>query len=143
MDDNGLIFTLDSALALIIIFIALAAVASITESPLSSQIRLSHNAQDVLETMAAYKNGSEESTVLQDIASILAANKNDQTGINEAGQVAGAYLNQTLGSAKYNFTEINQLNTTIAANADMKEANNIAVSAKSCEGYVFRLYIWD
>lgn len=142
MDDKGFIFTIDAVLALIIILIALAAVASITESPLSSQIRLSHNAQDVLETMATYKKSPEESTILQDIASILTAN-NDQTGINEAGKIAGAYLNHTLGSAKYNFTETNQLNTTLAANADMKEANNIAVSAKSCEGYIFRLYIWD
>ncbi|HEX3013555.1 MAG TPA: hypothetical protein VHO92_04720 [Methanobacterium sp.] len=142
MEDKGFIFTIDAVLSLIIIFIAIAAVASIIESPLSSQIRLSHNAQDVLETMAAYKTGSEEFTILQDIASILAAN-NDQTGINEAGKIAGAYLNHTLGSAKYNFTETNQLNTTIAANADMKEAIDVAVGVKSCDGYIFRLYIWN
>ena len=142
MDNKGFVFTLDAALAIIIAFIALAAVASITESPLSSQTRLSHNAQDVLETMATYKKGPEEPSVLQNVASILSANKNDQTGIKEAGQVAGTYLNQTLNNTKYNLTET-QLNATIAANADMKEANNIAVGVKSCDGYVFRLCIWD
>ncbi len=142
MDDNGFVFTLDAVLALVIVFIALAAVASINESPLSSQIRLSHNAQDVLETMATYKRSPEEPSVLQNIASILAANKNDQTGISEAGQVAGAYLNQTLNNTKYNLTEP-QLNATIAANEDMEEANNIAVGVKSCDGYIFRLCIWD
>ena len=142
MDNKGFVFTLDAALAIIIAFIALAAVISITESPLSSQTRLSHNAQDVLETMAAYKKGPEEPSLLQNIASILSANKNDQTGIKEAGQVAGAYLNQTLNNTKYNLTET-QLNATIAANADMKEANNVAVGVKSCDGYVFRLCIGD
>lgn len=142
MDNHGFVFTLDAALALIIVFIALAAVASINESPLSSQIRLSHNAQDVLETMATYKKSPEEPSLLQNVASILSANKNDQTGIKEAGQVAGAYLNQTLNNTKYNLTET-QLNATIAANADMKEANNIAVGVKSCDGYVFRLCVWD
>ena len=142
MDNKGFIFTLDTVLALIIAFIALAAVVSITESPLSSQTRLSHNAQDVLETMATYKKGPEEPSVLQNIASILSANKNDQTGIKEAGQVAGTYLNQTLNNTKYNLTET-QLNATIAANADMKEANNVAVGVKSCDGYVFRLCVWD
>ena len=142
MDDNGFVFTLDAVLALVIVFIALAAVASINESPLSSQIRLSHNAQDVLETMATYKRSPEEPSVLQNAAKILSANKNDQTGIKEAGQVAGAYLNQTLNNTKYNLTET-QLNATIAANADMEEANNIAIGVKSCEGYIFRLCVWD
>ena len=142
MDDNGFVFTLDAVLALVIVFIALAAVASINESPLSSQIRLSHNAQDVLETMATYKRSPEEPSVLQNAAKILSANKNDQTGISEAGQVAGAYLNQTLNNTKYNLTEP-QLNATIAANEDMEEANNIAVGVKSCDGYIFRLCIWD
>lgn len=142
MDNNGFVFTLDAALALIIVFIALAAVASITESPLSSQIRLSHNAQDVLETMATYNRSPEEHSVLQNVASILSANKNDQTGIKEAGQVAGAYLNQTLNSTKYNLTET-QINATIAANADMEEASDVAVGVKSCDGYIFRLCVWD
>ena len=142
MDNKGFVFTLDAVLALIIVFIALAAVASITESPLSSQIRLSHNAQDVLETMATYKKSPEGPSVLQNIASILFANKNDQTGISEAGQVAGAYLNQTLNNTKYNLTET-QLNATIAANADMEEASDVAVGVKICDSYVFRLCIWD
>ena len=142
MDDNGFVFTLDAVLALVIVFIALAAVASINESSLSSQIRLSHNAQDVLEIMATYKKSPEGPSLLQNVASILSANKNDQTGIKEAGQVAGAYLNQTLNNTKYNLTET-QLNVTIAANADMKEASDVAVGVKSCDGYIFRLCIWD
>ena len=115
--------------------------ASINESPLSSQTRLSHNAQDTLEIMATYKKGPEELSVLQNVASILSTN-NDQTGISEAGQTAGAYLNQTLNSTKYNLTET-QLNVTIAANADMEEASDVAVGVKSCDGYVFRLCVWD
>ncbi|MCZ3371279.1 MULTISPECIES: hypothetical protein [Methanobacterium] len=142
MDDNGFVFTLDAVLALVIVFIALAAVASINETPLSSQIRLSHNAQDILETMSAYKKWSEEPSVLQNIANILSTHNNDQSGIKEAGQVAGIYLNQTLNSTKYNLTEA-QLNITIAANADMEEAGDVAVGVKSCDGYIFRLCVWD
>lgn len=143
MDSKGIIFTLDAAMALVIVFIALAAVVSINESPQSPQIRLSHNAQDTVETMATYKADPMGPTVLQNIANTLVASENDQNGINKAAQIAGTYLNQTLGSAKYNFTEANQLNVTIAANADMKEANDVAVGVKNCDGYVFRLYVWD
>ncbi len=142
MDDNGFVFTLDAVLALVIVFIALAAVASINETPLSSQTRLSHNAQDTIETMATYKKVPEGATVLQNVANILSASNNDQSGINEAGQVAGAYLNQTLNNTKYNLTEA-QLNITIAANADMEEASDVAVGVKSCDGYIFRLFVWD
>ncbi len=144
MDDKGFIFTIDAAIALIIIFIAIAAVTSVNESSLSSssQIRLSHNAQDVLETMAAYKKGPEEPSVLQNVANILSTSNNDQSGIKEAGQVAGVYLNQTLNSTKYNLTEA-QLNITIATNADMKEASDVAVGVESCDSYIFRLSIWD
>ncbi len=145
MDDKGIIFTLDAALGLIIVFILLAVVVSVNDSQLSSppQIRLSHEAQDTLETMAIYKTGPEGFTVLQNVAVILAASNNDETGIKEAGQVAGIYLNQTLRSSKYNFTEVNQVNTTIAANADMKNASNIGVGVKSYQSYMFRLYVWD
>ena len=145
MDDKGIIFTLDAALGLVIIFIMLAAVVNINVSQLSpsTQIRFSHNAQDTLETMANYKTGSEGFTVLQNAAAVLAANKNDKTGINEAGQVAGAYLNRTLGSSKYNFTEENHVNGTIVANADMKKANNIAVGVRNYDNYTFRLYVWE
>lgn len=142
MDDNGFIFTLDAALGLAIIFIVLAAVANVN-IPSSSQIRLSHNAQDTLETMGTYKTDPDGFTVLQNVAFALAANNNDQKGIDDAEQTAGAYLNQTLGNVRYNLTETNQLNATIAANADMKNANDIAVGAKNCGDYTFRLYVWD
>lgn len=143
MDDKGFIFTIDAALGLIVIFIVLAAVVSVNDSQLSQsqQIRISHDAQDTLETMATHKTGPEGFTVLQNVAAILTAY--DKSGIDEAGQVAGEYLNKTLGSAKYNFAEVNQINSTIAANADMKDANNVAVGVKSCGDYTFKLYIWD
>ena len=143
MDDKGFIFTLDAAMALIIIFIALAAVASTNEFSSNPQIRLSHSAQDTLETMATYKKDPEGFTVLQNITVTLTASKNSQEGIKEAGQLAGAYLNQTLGSTKYNLTEINQINTTIAASADIKDADDVAVGIEGCDGYMFRLCIWD
>ena len=143
MDDKGFIFTLDAAMALIIIFIALAAVASTNEFSSTPQIRLSHSAQDTLETMATYKKDPEGFTVLQNITSTLTASKNSQEGIKEAGQLAGAYLNQTLGSTKYNLTEIDQINTTIAASADMNYADDVAVGVEGCDGYMFRLCIWD
>jgi hypothetical protein len=46
-------------------------------------------------------------------------------------------------SSKYNFTEMNQVNGTIAANADMEDADNVAVGVKSFDEYVFKIYIWD
>ena len=143
MDNNGFVFTLDAVLALVIVFIALAAVASTNDFSSTPQIRLSHSAQDTLETMATYKKDPEGFTVIQNITMTLTASKNSQEGIKESGQLAGAYLNQTLGSTKYNLTEINQINTTIAANADIKDADDVAVGVEGCDGYMFRLCIWD
>lgn len=144
MDDNGLIFTLDAALGLVVLFIFIAAVAGANTSQLSSSpyTRLSHDVHDTLETMATYKTGAEGFTVLQNVAVILAVHNNDQTGINAAGQMAGEYLNRTLGGSKYNFTEVNQVNMTISANADMEDADNVAVGVRSYGEYIFKLYIW-
>jgi hypothetical protein len=145
MDDKGVIFTLDAVMGLVILFILLTVVNSANNAQLSPspQIRLSHSAQDTLESMATYKTCPEGFTVLQNVAVVLAAHNNDKTGIDEAGQAAGAYLNMTLGSSKYNFTELSEINSTIAANADMKDAANVAVGVMSYEGYMFKLYIWD
>lgn len=145
MDDKGFIFTIDAALALIIVFILIGSLTYLSESQLTSpgQTRISHDAQDTLETMATYKNGPEGLTILQNVSNTLTANNNSAAGINEAGQVAGAYLNRTLDSGKYNFTEVNQLNSTIVANANMKDASNIAVGVRSYDDYIFKLYIWN
>ena len=59
------------------------------------------------------------------------------------GQVAGKYLNNTIKDAKYNLTEISQLNTTIVSNANMASANNTAVGVRNFGDYTFRLYIWN
>jgi len=146
MDNKGFIFTLDSALALVSLLIVLSVVAHISDAQStysSQQIRISHDAQDTLETMATYKSSLEGFTVLQNITNTLIANNNDATGVAIAGQIASLYLNKTLGSAKYNLTEINQLNTTIVANSNMKNANNIAVGIRSYDDYTFKLYIWN
>ncbi|MGZ7107940.1 MAG: hypothetical protein ACXVHW_03125 [Methanobacterium sp.] len=145
MDNKGLIFTLDSALALISIFIVIVTVANISDSGLTSsskQVRSIHNAQDILEIMATNQNDLGYS-VLQKVANALSGNENSQSGIEEAREISGFYLNKTLGNSKYSLMEINQLNKTIASNGDIKNANETSVGFKSCEGYFFKLYIWN
>lgn len=146
MDDKGLIFTVDAALALIPIFIVLTTIASLGDDGLmisSQQIRISHDAQDTLETMATYKQGTESICVLQNITETLMINKNNDTGRTLAGTIAGKYLNNTIRDAKYNLTEIRQLNTTIASNSNMASASNTAVGVRNFGNYTFRLYIWN
>ncbi|MGF7117285.1 hypothetical protein [Methanobacterium oryzae] len=146
MDDKGLIFTIDAALALIPIFIVLTTIASLGDDYLtfsSQQIRISHDAQDTLETMATYKQGTDSICVLQNITETLMINKNNATGRTLAGTIASKYLNSTIRDAKYNLTEIKQLNTTIASNANMASANNTAVGVRNFGDYTFRLYIWN
>ena len=141
MDDKGLIFTVDAALALIPIFIVLTTIASLGDDYLtfsSQQIRISHDAHDTLETMATYVAGTEGTSTLEDVRSELM--KNNTT---KAGAIAGKYLNNTLKGTKYNLTEIRQLNTTIVSNANMASANNTAVAVRNFGDYTFRLYIWD
>jgi hypothetical protein len=145
MDNKGLIFTLDSVLALIPIFIIIIAVANISDSGLISstgQVRSFCNAQDTLEIMATNQNEL-HSNVLQNMATVLAENSDSEKGINEAEKIACIYLNKTIGSSKYNLMEINQLNKTIASNGDMKDANDISVGFKSSGNYIFKLYIWN
>jgi len=146
MDDKGLIFTIDAALALIPIFIVLTTIASLGDDGLmfsSQQIRISHDAQDTLETMATYKAGPEGISALQNMTDTLIVNNNSATGRALAGEVASKYLNNTIKDAKYNLTEIRQLNTTIVSNANMASANNTAVGVRNFGDYTFRLYIWN
>lgn len=140
MDDKGLIFTLDAVLALIPVFIILTAVAYISTdfSAPSHQIRVSNNAQDILETMSTYKNSPADITSLESITEALNTENYDL-----ASQIASLYFNKTIGNLKYNLTEVNQLNTTIAANDDMKNGQNIAIGVKNYGAYTFKLYIWD
>lgn len=145
MDNKGLIFTLDAVLALIPIFIIIVSVANISDSGLiypSQQVHFIENAQDTLEIMSTNQNGL-NSNVLQNMANILAANNNSELGIQEAGKLAGFYLNKTIINSKYSLIETNQLNKTIISTGDMKDANNISVGFKSCKNYIFKLYIWN
>lgn len=138
---------MEAVIALIPLFIVLVTVVNMNTNELtfsSQQIRITQDAQDVLETMAQYRNGTNSETVLQAITFTLMANKNNQTGLREASLIASSFLNQTLKGMKYNFTEVNQLNSaTIAFNANMNEAENIAVGSGSYGNYTYKLYVWD
>jgi predicted PurR-regulated permease PerM len=144
MDKKGLIFTLDSFLALIPILIVMVALTNIISSeitPFSHQINSIQNAQDILEIMSTpNKSGN---NILQNMANTLSRNGNSQTGIKEAGEIADYYLNNTLGKSKYSLMETNQLNKTISSRGDIKTAHEISVSFKSCKNYIFKLYIWN
>lgn len=144
MDNKGLIFTLDSFLALIPIFIVIAAVLNVGDSGFTSpsqQVCSIQDAQDTLEIMT-HQSGL-KSNVLQDITSVLIENENSEGGIEKAGEIADSYLNKTLGKSKYSLTEINQLNKTITSNGEIKNAKDISVGFKSCENYSFKLCIWN
>ncbi|MEN4006792.1 MAG: hypothetical protein PQ964_05520 [Methanobacteriaceae archaeon] len=141
MDEKGLVFTLDAVLALIPVFIIIAAVANVGDSgSASNQNRYIQDAQDTLEIMTA--QNSLNSNVLQNIASILALNNNSEAGIQEAGKIAGSYLNKTLGNSNYSLMEVSELNKTIAFRGDIKKANDVSVGFKSCGKYIFKLYVW-
>lgn len=146
MDSRGIIFSIDAALALIPLFILLAAVTNFggTYIIFPDHIRIEHNAQDALETMASYKSEGCEFTVLQNITDILKRNNNSAEAVALSGNVAGSYLNKTLVNSKYTLTEISQLNgAIIASNADMEDACNIAMGIRNYGNYTFKLYIWD
>lgn len=144
MDNKGLILTLDSVLALVSIFIIIVTVSNISSSGLtsSSQVRSTQNAQDTLEIMATNQINSYPS-VLQQITYILMENNNSEEGITEARKISEFYLNKTLVNSKYTLIEINQLNKTITSSGDIRNANDTSVGFKSCEGYIFKLYIWN
>ncbi|MCE7699254.1 MAG: hypothetical protein K8E24_010725 [Methanobacterium paludis] len=145
MDERGFAFSLDAVLALIPVLIVAAAVTGLNYDPLTteSHVRLSHSAQDSIEAMAHYKQ-DDGSNTLQDISNILKENQNDETGIKNAGQIAGSFLNKTLKGANYSLTEETQLKgKVIASNADLNSADNVAVGVKNCDNYTFKLYVWS
>jgi len=144
MDERGLIFTIDSVLALIPIFIIIFAITNISDSEINS---LPHHvssvqcAQDLLEVMSNQNNLGDN--ILLNMADILSRNGNSDLGIEEAGKIAGFYLNNTLKNSKYSLSEINRLNRTIVSNGDIKNAYEISVGFKTCKNYIFKLYIWN
>ena len=144
MDKKGMIFTLDSVLALIPIFIVMIALTNISNFESASyphQINSIQNAQDILETMS--NQNKLGNNILQNMAEILSKNNNNETGIKEAGKIAQYYLNNTVRNSKYSLIETNKLNRTITSNGDIKNANKISVSFKSCKNYIFKLCIWN
>jgi len=145
MDSRGIIFSIDAALALISLFILLAAVTHFSSTPfVSDHIRINHNAQDTLETMANYKSEDYKSTILQNITDTLKKYNNSPEGVALSGQIADSYLNKALGNSKYTLTEVNYLKGgIIGSNSDMKNAANVAVGVRNYENYTFMLYIWN
>lgn len=145
MDNKGFIFTLDAVLALIPVFIVLIAVSNTGQGNLiqpSQQIRISHQAQDTLDAMAQYRTGDE--TLLEKMVTVLKANNNDESGVDAARKLAGAFLDKTLPGANYELTELNQLNgKKIISKGNRDKAQNVAVGSKNHGNYSFRLYIWD
>lgn len=144
MDNRGFIFTLDAVLALIPIFIVLMTVSSVDQGSLilpSQQIRLSHQAQDTLDSMAQYHVS--ENTLIKEMVMILEEN-NNTSGAVAAGKLAGAYLDDNLQGMNYKLVELNQLDgATITSKGEMDDAPNVAVGSKNYGDYCFKLYVWD
>lgn len=145
MDCKGIIFSIDAALALIPLLILFAAITGSSNLSFNSDhVRISHDAQDALEVMANYKSGDFKSTILQNITDTLQKYNNSQEGVALSGEIAGPYLNRTIGGSKYTLIEINQLKgTVIASNAHMKNGTNTAAGIRNCGNYTFKLFIWD
>lgn len=144
MDDKGFIFTFDSALALIPIFILIIAVSNVDDGLSSSSKHLHslQSAQDTLIIMSNYPNGL-NSNPFQEIANVLAANNDSDQGVYEAGKIANYYLKKTILDSKYCLMETKRINRIIASNGDIKNADDASVGLKSYEGYLFKLYIWN
>ncbi|HTX60913.1 MAG TPA: hypothetical protein VMC48_01260 [Methanobacterium sp.] len=139
MDDKGFIFTLDAVLALIPVFIIIMALSSSNDGNLilpSQQLRLSHQAQDVMDAMSQYRVS--ESTLLGEISQALVDNDKDA-----ARDLSQAFLDENLPGANYKLVEINQLNgAAIISNGNMESAQNVAVGTKNYGNHSFRLYVW-
>jgi len=144
MDNKGFIFTLDAILALIPVFIVIMAVSGADQGNLiqpSQQVRLNHQAQDILDAMAQYHAGDD--TLLEEMVNVLETNNNDGSGVDSAGKLAGAFLDKNLPGANYQLIELNQLNKTIIYKGDIDKAQNVAVGSKNYRNYSFKLYVWD
>ena len=147
MDDKGFIVTSDALLSLIVVFILLATVTNINADKSVSSMQdmvMAKKVQDTMELMANYKDISTNKTLIDLMVEELEKNSNQKSGIDNAGQIAGEFLNKTLIGYKYNLIEVNKLNgTTLASNANINQANNISVASRSCAGYTFKLYAWN
>lgn len=145
MDNKGFIFTLDAVLALIPVFIVLMAVSGVDQGSLilpSQQIRLAHQAQDTLDAMSQYHTS--ESTLIEEMVMVLEANNNDVAGVDAAGELASAYLDNNLQGLNYKLIELNQLDgATIISKGEINNAPNVAVGSKNYGDYCFKLYVWD
>ncbi|MDI6644016.1 MAG: hypothetical protein QME14_03075 [Methanobacteriaceae archaeon] len=146
MDDKGFIVTSDALISLIVIFILLATVNNISADKSCSSIQdvvMAKNAQDTMELMACYKYFTDK-TLIELMVEQLEKSDNQKSGVDNAGKIAGEFLNKTLIGYNYNLIEINKLNgTTIASNADFNQASNVSVASRICGEYKFKLYIWN
>lgn len=148
MDEKGFIASFDAVLGLLVVIILMGTIVTVSNTQCDSPSQfqsLNQDAQDVLILMASSSanSGQGPEPVLSKVVHVLKDNKNTPQAVAAAGEIAGEFLNMTMGSVKYNLTENKQLNgTTLACNADMKGVANIDVATCTWENYSFTLCVW-
>ena len=141
MDDKGFAYTIDAVLALIPIMIVFVAVIHITATPEPpSPIASSQNAQDTMELMTHYTDGS-GMTVLESISYTLQEGNNSKDSIEKAGKIASSFLDKN-SDENYLLTEENHLSgKALAGKLDLEHTENVATAVGNCGNYSFRLYM--
>lgn len=144
-DVGGIFFSLDSALALIILMVLSSAIASINVDCYIqnyNEIELYHQARDTLELMAEYK-GSDGLTILDEISQSF-SDKSGDNGYYNSHHTADRFLKKILGKKKYCLVEMNHLKgNAICSNEDNRNAKNVGVAVKAQGNYLYKLYIWE
>lgn len=144
-DVRGIFFSVDAALALMVMAILLSTVLNINLNcyiQSYKEIQYFHDAQDTAEIMTVCKS-SNGLTVLEDISQSLSEESGGQ-GFYTAHCTADSFLKKILGKKKYCLTEINCLKgKEICSNGKLQSAKNVGVAVKGQGKYLYKLYVWE
>lgn len=144
-DVRGIFFSVDAALALIILAILLSTVANMNLNyyvQSYKEIQYYHEAQDTASIMAVCK-GPNGHTVLEDISTSLTEDSG-RKGLYSAHCIADSFLKKTLGKKKYCLVEMNCIHgRVICSNGDLQSAQNVGVAVKEEGKYLYKLYVWE
>lgn len=144
-DVRGIFFSVDAALALIVLVILLSTVVNMNLNcyvQSYKEIQYYHEAQDTAGVMAVCKD-SNGRTVLEDISTTLTDDSSGK-GLYSAHCIADSFLKKSIGKKKYCLKEMNCLHgKEICSNGNLQSAKNVGVAVKGYGKYLYKLYVWE
>ena len=144
LDEKGNFYIIDAVLAVIlilIVFLALNTVISISSPDYSYTSKDIRTAQDIMEILSGKVNVTDR-TFIGDISNILDENENSKEAIRNVSALCSTQLD-SYDLKNYRFSENNVLSgEVLASSGDYSKASDFSVASRNYGQYSYTLSVW-